>query len=584
MFPSGFPGIIIENIGGSILRGGFQMRVFVYFLTAIMTCVCCGNAAAQRYTTEHPDVLRAIDKGLGYLEEKGGTENRTGGIALAALALIKNGAPENHVVVQQAVAKIRSCIKSSREFEFDSPIYSASLSAVLLCELDPNRHHQDLAALNFYIQSTQRWDGSWSYMTGNNVNSHPSGDMSMTQNALMAAWALHNSGHPIPSGMLNRAANFLMVAQDNQGQFPYQTAISQDRGSVSHQGPSLSMTAAGMSGVYICRNMFDLDADTRVAKVPSNLAMIKAKPEVFKKIESEEDKRRRTALADALRGSFSQSRFDQVTRAGNYWLERNYRGTGQNSSWWHYYLYALERYETFRDLAEGTSDDSPDWYNWVAYHLITTQKPDGSWSSSGGAVPDTSFSVLVLCRSTRKAIEQHIADPVAGGTMRGGRGLPTSADGDDIVIRDGQVVSLSELQSSQSLLQRIDELNAIDEETLLQLSRMPARSLQSFLTTDRIQTARSWLNDANIDVRLAAMDLLAKSGDVANAPALIVALSDPEYAVVEAAHEALKRISRNAKMPRLPAPNACNFSTQLETVQSAWREWYRTIDLSYDAE
>ena len=521
---------------------------------------------------------RAIDRGLDYLEKNGAGESRTGGIALAALALVKNGAPENHRIVQQAVTKIRSCIKSSREFEFDHPIYSASLSAVLLCELDPNLHHQDLAVLNFYLQSTQRWDGSWSYMTDNNVNSHPSGDMSMTQNALMAAWSLHNNGHPVPAAMLNRAANFLILAQDNQGQFPYQTTISQSSGTVSHQTPSLGMTAAGMSGVYICRNMFDLDADARINHAASSLAMIKAKPDVFKKIESEEDRRRRMSSGDALRSSFSKTRFDQVTRSGNYWLERNYRGTGQSSGWWHYYLYALERYETFRDLAEGYSDDSPDWYNWVANHLITTQKSDGSWSSSSGAVPDTAFSVLVLCRSTRKAIEQHIVDPVAGGTMRGGRGLPTSADADDIVIRDGQIVSLSELQSTQSLLERIDELNAVDEETLLQLSRMPARSLQSFLAADRLQSARTWLNNADVEVRLAAIDLIAKSGDVTHAPALIAAMSDPEYDVVEAAHEALKRISRNAKMPRLPTSDSRNFSDQLDNVRKFWREWYRAIN------
>ena len=558
-----------------------QFRLFVLWMTVVLVSVCCGNASAQRYTTEHPDVLRAIDKGLGYLEKNGAGENRTGGIALAALALVKNGAPENHRIVQQAVTKIRSCIKSSREFEFDHPIYSASLSAVLLCELDPNLHQHDLAAISFYLQSTQRWDGSWSYMTGNDVNSHGSGDMSMTQNALMAAWSLHNSGYPIPATMLNRAANFLILAQDNQGQFPYQTAIARNSGTVSHQGPSLGMTAAGMSGVYICRNMFDLDANVAARVAASNLAMIKAKPEVFKKIESDEDKRRRMASAEALRGNFSKARFDQITRSGDYWLERNYRGTGQSSGWWHYYLYALERYETFRDLAEGHSDDSPDWYNWVAHHLITTQKADGSWSSSGGAVPDTAFSVLVLCRSTRKAVEQHIADPVVGGTMRGGRGLPVSADADDIVLRDGQLVSLSELQSSQSLLERIDELSTMDEETLLQLSRMPARSLQSFLTTDRIQGARFWLNDADVEVRLAAMDLLAKSGDVKNAPALIAAMSDPEYAVVEAAHEALKRISRNAKALRLPASDARNFSDQLETIRKNWQDWYREIDPTF---
>jgi len=124
----------------------------------------------------------------------------------------------------------------------------------------------------------------------------------------------------------------------------------------------------------------------------------------------------------------------------------------------------------------------------------------------------------------------------------------------------------------------------MDEETLMQLARMPARSLQSFLTTDRIQGARVWLNDTNVEVRLAALELLAKSGDVANAPALIAALSDPEYAVVEAAHEALKRVSRNAKTLRLPASDTRYFSDQLETIRNNWRDWYRGIDPAYQWE
>ena len=556
-------------------------------LILIFVLLCPGRVNAQRYTTEHPDVIKAIDKGLVWLESNGAGEKRTGGIALAALALIKNGAPEDHRLVRQAVAKIQSCIKSPREFEFDNPIYSAALSAMLLCELEPELYQQDLAALTFYLHHTQRWDGSWSYMTSDDVNSYPSGDMSMTQNALIAAWTLHNKGYTISETSLNKAANFLIAAQNNQGMFPYQTAISKENGTVSHQTPSLSMTAAGMSGVYICRAMFELDVQNRVnllAEKDSALALIKAKPDVFKKIETEEDKRRRAIASGTLQNRFSTARFDRMTRAGDVWLGQNYRGTSQTTGYWHYYLYALERYATFRDLAEGREEESPEWYNWAAHNLITTQKPDGSWQSSCGAVPDTAYSVLVLCRSTRKAIEQNVPDPVAGGIMLGGRGLPTSANLDDVILRDGQLVSLSELQSSQSLLERIGELNTIDEETFLQLSRLPTKSLQSFLTTDRIQHARAWLNDANVEVRIAAIDLLTKSGDVKNAPVLIAALSDPEYAVVETAHESLKQMSRNAKMPRLPASDARNFQTQLETVRKNWIEWYQTIDPTFTPE
>ncbi len=77
------------------------MKHGIILCVALLTIVFGGNVFAQRYTTEHPDVLRAIDKGLAYLEKNGASESRTGGIALAALALVKNGAPEDHALVRQ---------------------------------------------------------------------------------------------------------------------------------------------------------------------------------------------------------------------------------------------------------------------------------------------------------------------------------------------------------------------------------------------------------------------------------------------------------------------------------------------------
>ena len=52
--------------------------------------------------------------------------------------------------------------------------------------------------------------------------------------------------------------------------------------------------------------------------------------------------------------------------------------------WWtFYYLYAYERYASFRELAEGRTDKEPAWYNDGARFLLKKQEDNGSWTHEG---------------------------------------------------------------------------------------------------------------------------------------------------------------------------------------------------------
>ena len=104
--------------------------------------------------------------------------------------------------------------------------------------------------------------------------------------------------------------------------------------------------------------------------------------------------------------------------------------------WPLYYLYALERYQSFRELAEGRSDPDHNWYDDGVEHLARIQTQKGSWTGMGGPEVSTAFAVLFLTRSTQRAIQK------AGygeGRLTGGRGLPSSVA--NVQVKRGKIVS-----------------------------------------------------------------------------------------------------------------------------------------------
>ena len=260
-------------------------------------------------------------------------------------------------------------------------------------------------------------------------------------------------------------------------------------------------------------------------------------------------------------------------------MERHFNPGTPSMNFFYYYLYALERYGAFRELAENRPLESPPWYNRVAAVLLEGQAADGSWtgSSSNTQAPvDTAYAVLFLLRSTRRSFEKWKEPNLfGGGNLRGGRGLPSSTD--DVRIEDGVVVSLSEIGSAEQLLERLGDMQNTDEEMLLQLAELPAEDVENLLKQNKAKI-KKMVGHETAAQRFAAVNLLGKSGDISNVPALVYALTDPDSEVAEAAQKALLRLARQPKPEPLPEPDDPDFERHMTLRINRWKDWYRTID------
>ena len=87
-------------------------------------------------------------------------------------------------------------------------------------------------------------------------------------------------------------------------------------------------------------------------------------------------------------------------------------------------MYALERYQSFKEAADGRVAVYPKWYNDGFAHLKKTQAEDGSWAATDNinSAINTSFGCLFLMRLTRKSIQR--AQAFAAASMSVGVQLP----------------------------------------------------------------------------------------------------------------------------------------------------------------
>jgi HEAT repeat protein len=85
---------------------------------------------------------------------------------------------------------------------------------------------------------------------------------------------------------------------------------------------------------------------------------------------------------------------------------------------------------------------------------------------------------------------------------------------------------------------------------------------------------RGLVTDENFNKRLVAIRFLASQQDLDNVPALLYALTDPDFRICREAHNGLRLISRKVDAFTL-TENASR--AEFDAVRKSWTEWYLGI-------
>ncbi len=513
--------------------------VAVVLLTA--RCACA-------WTSDSPEVKQAVSRAIQFLESPKGFDSRVGAQALVALAILKNGATASHPRVTEATRAIVSTVgQVSDVTKLTLDIYSTGLSIILLTTVEPtssNVYSPTVVKLLAYLYWRQKTHGGWGYPE------QATGDTSMTQYGVLCNWEAAQAGYQVSSASIESVAFWLLRTQDPSGGFGYQGNVAPTATPVPQSDVRISLSAAGLGSTYICYDLlgFSALAKEREAKLPPALKEIRAK--------SSHESRLDPRL------------FQEVQARGNQYLASHQSPV--QGPYVYYYLYALERYWSFREAAEGTHEPEPLWYNEGARFLLANQTPDGTWAAGCGAVPDTAFGILFLLRSSKKSIER--ARDYGAGILVGGRGLPRDAA--DLEVRAGKVVKKPLLGPAEHLLSSIDDAEDLNEDDPLDLlAELPVEETRS-LVSRHAEKLRQLAGGGLPEARVAALHTLAKTRNLDYVPLLIYALRDPDLRVVREAEQGLRLMSRRIGGDRLPDVPSDN---DRQRAIKAWKEWFLAI-------
>lgn len=508
------------------------------------------TARAAKVTADSPEVQRAIKRAIKFLESDAAVDERLGAKALVGLALLKSGADPKHPKIQNGAQSIQQKARSGEAKSLGIDIYSTGLSIIFLTTLDSSKYGPEIEILFTYLQYVQKPHGGWGY------TDKETGDTSMTQYAVLSSWEATQAGFRVPRPMIEKVADWLLRTQDPSGGFAYQGTVSETSTQVKQQGVRIGMTTAAMGSMYICSNL--LGISEKLVERDDDL------PRALKEARGSES---RIALDQG--GGVDARRIRTAMSQGNGWMRTNYEPDPPTSHSY-YYLYALERYWSFREAAEGEKEDK--WYSDGAKYLVDTQGDDGSWSggTEGLSVPNSAFSTLFLLRSSKKSIQR--AHAFGSGLMVGGRGLPR--DVDRMEIHAGRVVPRPTPDAAARLLSVVsDPENPSYRHALYALDNLAPNDARTLATShgDRL---RSLAEGSLPAVRVVALRLLAQTRNLDYVPLFIYALGDPDSAVMQEGNAGLVFLSRKVSVESLGDRPAA--ATRQAAVDK-WKAWYLSI-------
>lgn len=513
-----------------------------------------GGGDVQAVTPDSPEVQRLVATGLAVLEKE--TDDRLGGKCLAGLAFVKANQP-NHPRVAEAVEACRRAMTAQEPID----VYSNGLAIIFLCELAPHQHQTEIRWYLNLLKNRQKEHGGWGY-DGNNPegNARETGDTSQTQYATLGYWEAFRHGIRIDSSSLERVANWLIRTRDPNGGWGYQGRITDTSQPVRQGTVTCSMVAAGMGSALICADLLEDVSASPSGGDNGGSTLSNDLPPALEQVAIEAS----TPASRKIRAhGVNTIDLMEAIDEGDAWMEKHYEV--KVAKYTYYYLYATERFRSFQEQLEGNYQEEPKWYNDGFEYLKTSQEKGGGWKSGCGLVPDTSFAVLFMLRSTQKSIRGTLGE----GTLIGGKGLPTNVA--RARMSGGQIVV-------EQVKTQVDDLLAMlenpDQSQVDALARDPRYLVVENVDEKSARRLRQLVRGGEPEVRLLAVRALGRTGDLDYAPSLIYALTDPDRRIVLEARDGLRFISR--RFEGFGLPDEYTEQQRYEAVD-AWKEWYRSL-------
>ncbi|MGO8690469.1 MAG: hypothetical protein ACLQLG_12675 [Thermoguttaceae bacterium] len=530
-----------------------------------------GAPAALAMTPESPAVKKAIKKAVRYLASDENKDERIGAKALVGLVMLKNHEAANHPRITAAVTAIQAAVKGQEpaNVKLDAPIYTAGVSVIFLATLDPHTYAGEIDSLLRYLQYVQKPHGGWGYLD------RETGDTSMTQYGVLSAWEAKQAGCRFSRQSIEKVTSWLLRTQDPSGAFAYQgktpaegidILIKQDGGI----GPTMSV--AGVGSVFMSADLLDLVP--RATQREENL------PPALKEIDAPRPAPAPAAAAAEADGKpkLDPRRIKAAEARGIRYIASSTKGVKHckmnYADWWtFYYLYAYERYASFRELAEGRTDKEPAWYNDGARFLLKKQDGNGSWStkdSPSGRTPDTAFAVLFLLRSSKRSIEK--AYGYGESTLLAGRGL--SKETAAVTVLQGKVVPVPQWKTAAELLPMLaNREDPAFDQAIAALDQLPAKEAE-VLAMNHAEVLRRLVADRAEPARTAAVKTIGNGNNLDLVPALVYTLGDPDAGVAAEACQSLRRLSRT--LGTRPVPTPLTEQGRRDEIQY-WKQWYLAI-------
>ncbi len=478
-----------------------------------------------------------IQRGIAYLNSANYPSNLGEGV-LAGLALLKCQVPPTDPTLQGLVQRVRGRIKNgvyTAENDGGSGIYETGIAAMFLANMGAETYRPELQSISQTLIQRQNPNGCWDY------KGRSSGDTSITQYAVLGLWEAANSGVEVDPAAFDRAALWLISSQNGNGSWIYHPGEGQPE--------TPSMTAAGTGSLLIC--LSQLQRHFKALEPPSPL-MIPLFPEGQAPYEPK-------VTQKAIEGS---------ARRGVAWLAQHFttKDMTDNGQSTYYALYGIERVGA---LASKEQLGGFDWYRAGFSYIQSNQQKDGSWTSQHGVIPNSSWALLFLTKSTAQSVKKIEIKRLAAGTLLGGRGLPS--DLSTLTVAGGRVMVRPMNGAIEGMLAVLEDPRSDQGEAALaglveQYHAKGAGVLRPL--KDRF---RKLMTDRDPGSRAVAAWALGRLGDLDIAPLLIKALRDPDPNVVAEARGGLQFLSRKLEGYG-PPPGA----TPEQVAQSVrqWQAWF----------